>query len=222
MNKIEWTEISWNPITGCTKVSAGCKNCYAETIAQRFWGNRKFSDIRFHEERLEIPLKRKKATMFFVNSMSDLFHQRVSKQEIFKILDVIDNSRKHIFQVLTKRPERMYAVMDLYGKHLPNLWLGVSVENKETYDKRVPLLCKVENVGVRWISFEPLLEEVSLDDAVDWVVVGGESGKKKRTFNPDWARKIRDDCKRLNIPFFMKQVDKIKSIPEDLFIREYP
>lgn len=234
MNKIEWTEKSWNVITGCTKVSAGCKNCYAATIAKRFWGNRKFSDVRYHKHKLDYPLKRKKPTVFFVNSMSDLYHEKVSNEQILEVLDVIDKARQHTFQILTKRASRMVQVMNLYNKNLPNLWLGVSVENKEEYINRVPHLCKIDNVGVRWISFEPLLDEVFLDvnqiqsdkiegrPTIDWVVVGGESGAKKRIFNPDWARRLRDDCRLLGIPFFMKQIDKVKPIPEDLMIRQYP
>lgn len=235
MTKIEWTEKVWNPITGCTKISAGCRNCYAEEIAKRFWGERKFTDIRLHPEKLFEPLKRKKPTMYFVNSMSDLFHEEVPFYFIDDVLNITQKC-KHTFQILTKRPERMldYVKANWGGEiNLPNVWFGISAENQEMLNKRLPLLLECNSYN-NWISFEPLLEEVPLDVAqikidqikgrntIEWVVVGGESGKNRRPFNPDWARKLRDQCKELGIAFFMKQIDKVKPIPEDLMIREYP
>jgi len=236
MSKIEWTEKTWNPITGCTKISAGCKNCYAETIAKRFWGNRKFTDIQLHEDRLMQPIKWRKPQMIFVNSMSDLFHEDVPFYFIDDILSITQRCKQHTFQILTKRPERMLAYIKAnWGGEikLNNVWFGISAENQKMFDTRLPYLLQCNSYN-NWISFEPLLEEISLDTAqvfidivrgrntIEWVVVGGESGRKKRPFNPDWARKLRDQCKELKIPFFMKQIDKVQEIPKDLMIREYP
>lgn len=235
MSKIEWTDETWNPVTGCTKISPGCKNCYAETIANRFWKDRKFTDVRLEEDRLTQPLHWKKPRMIFVNSMSDLFHEDVPFEFIDKVISAISQSPQHIFQILTKRPKRALEYFMLPSSDLlENVWLGVSVENQQTADERIPILLQTPAV-VRWISAEPLLSEINLehylplvvggkvrDSGLDWVVVGGESGTNKRPFNPDWARVIRDQCKIVNVPFFMKQIDKVKPIPEDLLIREYP
>lgn len=227
MSKIEWTEKTWNPITGCTKVSAGCKNCYAETIAKRFWGDRKFTDVQFHEDRLNEPIKRKKPTKYFVNSMGDLFHEEIEFSKIDKVVEVMYNCRHHIFQILTKRPKRMKLFFDEY-EYCPkgilnNMWFGVSVENQETANERQKLLEETKVIN-KWVSYEPALAEVNWTgwEFINWIVVGGESGQKKRPHNVEWFRKTRDWAKKNNIPFFMKQLDKITQIPEDLMIREYP
>lgn len=224
---IEWSERVWNPITGCTKVSAGCKNCYAETIAKRFWGCRKFADIQFHEDRLNEPLRRKKPTMYFVNSMSDMFHEKVEFRNIDKIIEVMYNAPHHIFQILTKRPERMKLFLDEYSYYptqvLSNMWFGISVENQATADERrkpfeeTKALCK-------FVSYEPALTEVKWDgyEFIDWIIAGGESGAKKRPNKLEWFRNTRDWANKNNIAFFMKQIDKVQPIPEDLFIREMP
>lgn len=253
-SKIEWTEVTWNPVTGCTKISQGCKNCYAETIANRFWTNqifeeklptgslvrrgRKFTDVICHEDRLEQPLHWKKPRMIFVNSMSDLFHEDVPFEFIDKIFDVMVTTPRHTYQILTKRAERMlewceYQRRKMFelgfdGFIIPDfIWLGVSVENQEQADKRIPLLLQTP-ARVKWISAEPLLENITIYpienkfNGLCWVVCGGESGKNKRPFELHWAKCLRNECEFLSIPFFMKQVDKVQPIPEDLFIREYP
>lgn len=220
---IEWTERTWNPITGCTKVSQGCKNCYAETIANRFWGDRKFTDVRCHADRLDEPLHWRKPCRIFVNSMSDLFHEDVPFEFIDKVM-VRSLWTPHIYQVLTKRPARMLEwskeaerrIWRLNDKPvgmtwpLPNVWLGVSVENQKTADERIPILLQTP-ATVRWVSAEPLLGAVNLLpylgtwSGIDWLVIGGESGPGARSFNIAWARKLIDQCKAAGVPVFMKQ-----------------
>lgn len=223
MSKIEWTEKTWNPITGCTKVSAGCKNCYAEVIAQRFWKDRKFIDVQFHEDRLSEPLHRKKPTMYFVNSMSDLFHEDIHGQNIINILEIMKEAKQHIFQVLTKRPERMKAILDFYDEVLPNVWYGISIENQAMARERLTAFRETK-AHIKFVSYEPALMEVSWDDYefINWIIAGGESGQKKRINNIEWFRLTRDWAQRNKIAFFMKQIDKVQEIPEDLMIREYP
>ena len=223
MSKIEWTEKTWNPITGCTKVSAGCKNCYAETIAKRFWGDRKFTDIRFHRHKLDEPLRRKKPTIYFVNSMSDMFHEDIVTMDIISIIEVMREAKQHTFQILTKRPARMREILNVYNIPLNNVWFGVSIENQETANERrrsfeeTKALCK-------FISYEPALTDVKWDgyEFIDWIIAGGESGAKKRPNDFGWFRNTRDWANRNNVAFFMKQIDKVQPIPEDLFIRETP
>lgn len=219
--KIEWTDARWNPITGCTKVSQGCKNCYAETIAKRFWKDRKFTDIRMHPERLQQPMKWKKTQMVFVNSMSDLFHEDVDFQFIIEVFHVMKKCPHIIFQILTKRADRLVEFMNdcaynPYGdpfEPLPNVWIGVSVEDQKTADKRIPNLLKIP-AAVHWISAEPLLDKIDLEKhlyptrkgrMIKWVVVGGESGSKARPIHPDWVREIRNVCIDADVSFFFKQ-----------------
>lgn len=235
-SNIEWTEFTWNPVTGCTKVSQGCKFCYAETIANRFWKDRKFTDVQFHPERLDQPIKIKKPTMIFVNSMSDLFHEKIYGQDIINILSVIDDTPQHIFQVLTKRPARMKAIMDFYHKVIPNLWLGVSVEDQKTADERIPMLLE-SPAKVRWLSIEPLIEQVNClqwdnnvyEKKIDWVVVGCESGPHKRECKIQWVELIVNQCKEYGIPVFVKQlqlngkvIKEVSQFPKHLQIRQYP
>lgn len=223
MSKIEWTEQTWNPITGCTKVSAGCKNCYAEVIANRFWKDRKFTDIQFHEDRLSEPLRRKKPTMYFVNSMSDLFHESIHGQNIINVLDVMKEAKHHTFQVLTKRPERMRAILDSYCEDLKNVWFGISIENQAMASERLEAF-KNTNAKIKFISYEPALTGVDWTgyEFIGWIIAGGESGAKKRPNDLQWFRNTRDWAKKNNIAFFMKQIDKVQEIPRDLMIREYP
>lgn len=229
MSKIEWTEKTWNPITGCTKISAGCKNCYAESIAKRFWNGRKFGDIRYHKERLKEPFRRKKPTIYFVNSMSDLFHEKIPFDKIAIIFEVMRLSPIHTFQVLTKRPEnaveffKWWYKSDETAKISSNIWLGVSVENQETADQRLKFLKEFPSL-IKFVSYEPALERVDFVgyEFINWIICGGESGAKKRPCNLNWFREVRDWAKRNDIAFFMKQIDKKKQIPDDLFIREYP
>ena len=258
--KIEWTDETWNPVTGCSKVSQGCKHCYALREWPRLAANpkatayfgREFTDVACHPERLDAPLRWTKPRKIFVNSMSDLFHENVPFEFNDRVFAVMGNAycmdKGHIFQVLTKRPNRMLAYLTdpstisrvtlamkamglgLAGENaaptwpLPNVWLGVSVEDQTTADERIPALLRSPAV-VRWISAEPLLGEVDLRSVVmpdgdalgavlyndgeaaglDWVVVGGESGPKARPMLPDWARTLRDQCAEAHVPFLFKQ-----------------
>lgn len=279
--KIEWSDATWNPVTGCTKVSEGCRNCYAQTFAERFRGTpghyfENGFDITIRPEKLDQPLRWKRPRKIFVNSMSDLFHEDVPFDYIDQVFAVMALCPQHTFQVLTKRPDRMVEYMrkpsspfatdklsDLspYMEHwgwvspedaaniappgsilpkwpdwpLPNVWLGVSVENQKAADERIPLLLETP-AAVRFLSCEPLLGPVDigafidptgyccggepefchcLDDhprdddgeyvTIDWVIVGGESGPRARQMHPDWARNIRDQCQKAGVPFFFKQ-----------------
>lgn len=202
---IEWTEATWNPTTGCTKVSAGCKNCYAEAMTKRFenkWG--KFNEIQFHLDRLSIPLKKKVPTVYFVNSMSDLFHKKIPDSFIKKVFEVMNESPQHTFQILTKRADR---ILELNHKlnWTSNIWMGVSVESHLVYDRIKPLV--QSNAQTKFLSVEPLLSSVKDIplDGIDWVIVGGESGRKARTMEKKWVIEIRDKCKKKKIPFFFKQ-----------------
>lgn len=175
MTTIEWTQETWNPITGCNKVSPGCAHCYAETLAKRFWGDRPFTEVRFHPERLPAPIKRRKPTTYFVNSMSDLFHPSITDEQLDQIFAVMALTPRHTYQVLTKRPERMLdhmlrwkgifdysgAMRPSYNFPLPNVWLGVTCENQKTADERIPLLLQTP-AAVRFLSVEPQLEHVDL------------------------------------------------------------
>lgn len=174
---IEGTEKSWNPVTGCDKVSEGCKNCSAEGIAKRFWKDRKFTDVQCHEDRLEQPLHWRKPSMVFVNSMSDLFHPAVPFEFIYTVYKTMKFSSQHIFQILTKRPDRALKFYNEYGQKnmtpLPNVWFGVSVENQESADERIPILLQIP-AAVRWVSYEPALGGVNLRN-IDAEKAGHES-----------------------------------------------
>ncbi|MCK4423427.1 MAG: phage Gp37/Gp68 family protein [Candidatus Omnitrophica bacterium] len=208
-SKIEWTESTWNPVTGCTKISPGCKNCYAERMARRLqaMGQANYCngfEPACHEHALELPLKWKKPQTIFVNSMSDLFHRRVSKTFIKKVFDVMNSASIHTFQVLTKRADRLAKLSDelTWGK---NIWMGVSVENAK-YKGRIDCLRYAES-KVRFISFEPLIGlvgKVNLKN-IDWVIVGGESGPGARYMDPEWVTDLRDQCLKQKVPFFFKQ-----------------
>ena len=207
---IEWTEHSWNPTTGCTKISPGCEHCYAETMALRLKamgakGYKKGFALTLQPSRLQEPLKRKKATVYFVNSMSDLFHEDVPDEYISQVFDVIKKSPQHTFQVLTKRAERMADFFRFY-KAPPNAWLGVTVENRKHGLPRMDLLRQVE-AHVRFLSAEPLLEDLGKLNAsgIHWVIVGGESGPKARPMKPTWVLRIKQQCEIQNVPFFFKQ-----------------
>lgn len=243
--EIEWTDATWNPITGCSVVSSGCKHCYAMKLAgtrlKHHYSRKGLTidtkngpvwtgEVRFNEQWLDQPLRWNKPHMIFVCAHGDLFHESVPDEWIDRILTVTAHAPQHIFQILTKRPERMRDVMqrwtDMNGRPQRNLWLGVSVENQETADERIPLLLQTP-AAIRWISAEPLLGHVSFRWAVwhdysrresgfvhnhldgthgiDWVVVGGESGQNARPMRPDWARALRDQCAEANVPFFFKQ-----------------
>ncbi len=231
-SKIEWTDRTWEPVQGCTKVSDGCRNCYAERLAngrmKRFYPEG-FDKIVLREDKLDQPLHWRKPSKIFVCSRADLFHPDVPFGIIYKVIRRIQNCPQHTFQILTKRPERMEIFFrhartdDLYS---PNLWLGVSVENQKTADERIPLLLQCQ-AAVRFVSYEPALGAVDLsphlsevyeymDDELghpdkderrllDGVILGGESGPGARPMHPGWPRKVRDDCQAAGVPFFFKQ-----------------
>jgi protein gp37 len=209
-SKIEWTEQTWNPTTGCTKVSPGCKHCYAEKMAFRLkamgaGGYENGFELAMHEKRLQQPLKRKKPTVYFVNSMSDLFHENITDDFLDKVFEVIRATPQHTYQILTKRSERLPAY---FTKRLvpDNVWLGVSVEDKRYGVPRIDNLRKV-NAKIRFLSVEPLLEDVgklNLKD-IHWVIVGGESGVGARPMKPEWADNIRKQCELNLVAYFFKQ-----------------
>lgn len=270
--KIEWAEASWNPVTGCSKISEGCRNCYALRHWPRLAGNdktvyygRKFTDVQCHPERLDQPLRWTKPRRIFVNSMSDLFHPDVPDDFILKVFNIMRQAtwsggaglgkikskerEGHVFQVLTKRPERMlelvsrihfdnnegYILGETGGQGLllnKDIWLGVSVENQETANQRIPLLLQTP-AAVRWISAEPLLGPINLEEIcighetekgrslkpvtmnslcdyrdhnrLAWVICGGESGPEARPMHPEWVRNLRDQCQKNAVPFLFKQ-----------------
>lgn len=253
-SSIEWTDATWNPVTGCTEVSPGCDHCYAKTFAERWRGTpghhfEQGFDVVLRPERLDQPLRWKKPRRVFVNSMSDLFHDSVPDLFITRVFEIMEQASEHTFQVLTKRHARMRSFVrrreldkqEYAAKfdHCPteemrnspaaecarrraasppaNIWLGVSVENQQWADIRIPALLDTP-AAVRWISAEPLLGPVDLDGhlpyddqcdglirGVDWVVAGGESGPGSRPMHPDWARGLRDQCTSASVPFFFKQ-----------------
>ena len=206
---IEWTDATWNPVTGCTEVSPGCDHCYARTFSERFRGVRghpfsKGFDLQLRPERLEIPLRWRRPRRVFVNSMSDLFHRDVPEEYIAKVFSTMVTAHWHLFQVLTKRSRRL---LQLSGR-LPratNIWLGVSIETS-AYSWRADQLRRAE-AGIRFISAEPLLGPltgVSLE-GIDWVITGGESGHGARPCEVEWVRELRDRCKAAGVAFFHKQ-----------------
>lgn len=208
---IEWTDATWNPITGCTKISPGCANCYAETFAERFRGveghpYEQGFDLKLWNDRLNLPFKWRKSKRIFVNSMSDLFHKDVPDEFILQVFNTMNEANWHCFQTLTKRAERL-AKMDpllTWGK---NIWAGVSVESSD-YLHRIDLL-RQTNAKTKFLSVEPLLgplNDLHLHlDGIDWVIVGGESGHKARKVEKDWILGIRDQCQAAKVSFFFKQ-----------------
>ncbi len=276
--KIEWCDVTWNPVTGCTKISAGCKHCYAERFAERFRGvpghpYEHGFDVTLKPHRLLEPLKWRRPRRVFVNSMSDLFHRDVPDWFIDHVFAIMALCRQHTFLVLTKRQERMRDYIMGMGcsgdlsrlgsiavaqtgspcaAHiedddwpLPNVWLGVSVENQAAADERIPLLLGTPG-AVRFVSAEPLLGPVDLDAiprlsgdgylrpldgrfrTLDWVIAGGESGPKSRPMELEWARFLRDQCGQAQVPFFMKQITErgrklpFDTWPMDLRVRDFP
>ena len=247
---IEWTDATWNPVTGCTEVSPGCDHCYAKTFAERFRGTSGHYfehgfDVQLRPDKLDLPLRWRRPRRIFVNSMSDLFHDQVPDTYIAQVFAVMALAPQHTFQVLTKRHARMRALLrdDLYDLMvrqlaaedseiydaftnraalqperritwpLPNVWLGVSTENQQWADIRIPALLDTP-AAVRWISAEPLLGPIDLtgdlvtaggSEYLDWVVVGGESGRAARPMHPDWACSLRDQCAAAGVPFLFKQ-----------------
>jgi protein gp37 len=234
---IEWTDSTWNPIRGCSRVSEGCRNCYAEAVAARFSGSGQPYDglasfrvigagkpeervepawtgkVRLIEQRLDDPLHWREPRKIFVNSMSDLFHEGVDSDWIARIFEVMKNAPQHTYQILTKRPERMLAVLTAaaFRQSWPpqNWWFGVSIEDQETANERLPILARCE-AAVHFVSYEPALGpvdwfETDFADLIDWLIVGGESGPHARPMHPDWARAARRFCEFHGIAFFFKQ-----------------
>jgi protein gp37 len=217
-SSIEWTEMTWNPTTGCDKVSAGCKFCYAEVMTRRLhaMGIQKYKDgfkVRVHEDALSIPYTWKKPKVVFVNSMSDLFHPEVPLEFIQKVFEVMNNTPQHTYQVLTKRAERLFDLHDKLN-WTNNIWMGVSVEN-EKVKSRIDFL-RHTNAKTKFLSCEPLIGELPNMNLtnMDWVIVGGESGRKSRPMEELWVWDIKDQCREQEVAFFFKQwggVNKKKS-----------
>ena len=209
-SRIEWTEQTWNPTTGCTKISSGCKHCYAETMARRLHamgtpGYENGFQLSLMEERLEQPFRRRKPTTYFVNSMSDLFHEKVPNDFLDRVFSVIKETPHHTYQILTKRSERMHSYFS--GQIVPsNAWLGVSVEDRQYGIARIDHLREVDST-VRFISAEPLLEDLGKINlaGIHWMIVGGESGPKARPMKAEWVEHIHHQCKRSSTAFFFKQ-----------------
>lgn len=254
-SKIAWTEHTWQPVVGCTKVSAGCQNCYAEKMAKRlaYMGQVKYGKVlEYNEEKekywggwngqtycdesaLETPLKRKKPTMYFVCSMGDIFHESVSYEFFTKVWCIIKKCPQHTFQILTKRPEQMkYFCNGLYEhcKEIPtNIWLGVTAENQEMADKRIPILLQIP-AAVRFVSVEPMLSGIWFDSpeqykmlrGLDWMIVGAESGPKARYCPVENIRGVVEQCKAAGVSVFVKQIhmwkvnwaDRLYESPENI------
>ena len=212
-SSIEWTETTWNPVTGCTKITRGCDNCYAERLAERFRGTpghpfERGFDLTLRPQRILQPLSWKRPRMVFVNSMSDLFHKDIPTKYIDSVFDTMESADWHIFQILTKRSPLMRDYLQYrYGPHLAprHIWCGVSVEDDKA-TARIRHL-KDSPVSTRFLSIEPLLGPIGdIDiDGISWVIVGGESGPNARPMKPEWVIEIQETCKELDIPFFFKQ-----------------
>ena len=206
---IEWTEATWNPVTGCTKVSPGCAHCYAETFAERFRGvpghpYEQGFDLTLRPERVDLPLTWRRPRRIFVNSMSDLFHEDVPATFIVRVFETMRLADWHEFQLLTKRPARAAAIASHLGSWPSNVWMGTSVEN-QAWTSRIEELRAVP-ATVRFLSCEPLLGPLQLDlSGINWVIVGGESGPKARPMKPEWAEGIREQCRDAGVAFFFKQ-----------------
>jgi protein gp37 len=213
-SSIEWTDATWNPIRGCTKISPGCKHCYAATFAERWRGvpghpYEQGFDLRLVPEKLVEPLLWARSRTIFVNSMSDLFEERVPASYIAKVFAVMELADWHVYQVLTKRASRMRQVVEQHHAHVSRqrqIWLGVSVENRSHGLPRIDEL-RLTPATVRFLSIEPLLEDLGDLDlrGIDWVIVGGESGPGARPMSRDWVLSIRDQCAAARVPFFFKQ-----------------
>lgn len=209
-SSIEWTEATWNPVTGCSKVSPGCAHCYAERFAERWRGvpghaYEQGFDLRLWPERLEIPLRWRRPRLVFVNSMSDLFHEDVPLDFVRRVFEVMAQAHWHTFQILTKRHQRLAEI----GPRLewaPNVWIGVSIENKR-WVHRADCLREVREAAVRFISAEPLLGPlIGLNlTGIDWLIAGGESGPRHRPMRDEWLIDLRDRCVKEGVPFFFKQ-----------------
>lgn len=215
LSKIEWTEATWNPTTGCTKISEGCQNCYAEKMSRRLklMGVKKYGkefEFTQHENDLDLPLTWKKPRKIFVNSMSDLFHEKSDSTFVGRCFLTMNKCKHHVFQILTKRPKQMLAYSKQHEKFFGapvdrHIWMGTSVENKKNVG-RIDYLRKI-NCPIKFVSFEPLIGpvgKVNLDN-IQWAIIGGESGPKFRLVQKKWIREIISQCKEQNVPIFFKQ-----------------
>ena len=213
---ISWTEKTWNPTTGCTKLSAGCNNCYASDLAESLQrrGLAKYRDafaFRTHPDTLDQPRRWRKPAVIFVNSMSDLFHKDMPDDFLQQVWGAMLDAPQHTYQVLTKRTHRMAHKVRTLGLPVPpNIWLGTSVENQAMANSRIPALLDTP-APIKFLSAEPLLEDLDLGDwlgpdMVNWVIAGGESGNVRRPMDPDWARSLRDQCEIANIAYYLKQM----------------
>lgn len=210
---IEWTDATWNPVTGCTKISRGCDHCYAERFSERFRGVKGHPfeqgfDLRLWPDRLDQPLRWKRHRRIFVNSMSDLFHKEISEAFIARVFETMEAAPWHTFQVLTKRSTLMRDfVNDRYPREAApaHIWLGVSVEDRQALSRVEHL--KQTNAGIRFLSVEPLIGPIGTInlEGIHWVIVGGESGSGFRPVKPEWIREVRDQCVPSGVPFFFKQ-----------------
>jgi protein gp37 len=224
---IEWTEATWNPVTGCSQVSPGCAHCYAKTFAERWRGipghpYEQGFNLRLWPERLEVPLRWRKPRTIFVNSMSDLFHEDIPSTYIARVFETMQKAHWHTFQVLTKREERLAALAPQLD-WAPNIWMGVTIENRR-FVQRADVLREVPS-AVRFISAEPLLgplEGLTLE-GIDWLIAGGESGTRHRRVDPGWIRDLRDRCVEDGVAFFFKQWGghRPKSLGRELDGREW-
>jgi protein gp37 len=209
LSKIEWTDATWNPSVGCDKVSAGCKYCYAEVMAHRLQaiGTPGYEDgfqFKILPDRLSIPVNTKRPTKFFVNSMSDLFHEKMPFEFLDKVFEVISETPRHQYQILTKREKVLFRYFT--NRYVPqNVWLGVTVENAKAKN-RIEFLRGIE-AKIRFLSIEPLLEDIGQLNllGIHWVIVGGESGNRARPMNPEWAYNVKQQCIEQNVAFFFKQ-----------------
>jgi protein gp37 len=213
-SSIEWTDATWNPVRGCTKISDGCKHCYAETFAERFRGVKGHPyqqgfDLRLVPEKLAEPLRWRNPKMIFVNSMSDLFHENVPDEYVVAVAEVMVAARWHTYQVLTKRSDRLRELLNSslrFAANQKHIWWGVSVENRKYGHPRIENLQNA-HAAMRFLSVEPLLEDLGQFNlkGIDWVIVGGESGHGARPMKKEWVVSVRDQCKREGVPFFFKQ-----------------
>jgi protein gp37 len=227
--KIEYADSTWNPVRGCKKISEGCLNCFAEVWAKRY-GHDFSKIVRAADNTFYAPLKWKEPQVILVCDLGDLFHESVRISEQLDVINLMLLSPQHTFLLLTKRPYNMSkffkTFMKIKGKEklLNNIWLGVSVENQKAADERIPELLKIPHFK-KWLSVEPLLEEVTIRpyvDQIDWVVVGGENAPKARYMQPEWALQIKNQCEYEIVPFFFKQMTNRAEIPKDLQVRQYP
>lgn len=242
--KIDWAEKVWNPVTGCSKVSSGCKNCYAERMSKRLAGRAGYPEdgfkVTLHPDKLEEPRRWRKPSRIFVCSMGDLFHEDVPFAFVDKVIRNIRLSPQHIFLMLTKRPHSMKEYFEQIGE-VPNLMLGVSVEDQKTADERIPLLLETP-AAKRFVSYEPALGPVDFrmikvpggvtcslggwygegGPQIEWVIMGAETSHGARKMEPEWARNVLAQCRSASVPFFMKKMSGEQPIPKDLMVREFP